>query len=328
MKNKDAPLIILTGGAGFIGSAVLRVLNDSGCDNVLVVDHLGKDEKWKNLVGKRFADIIEPTALFDWLEGRENGVEAFIHLGANSSTVETDASALLENNYHYSCRLAEYALKHKKRFIYASSAATYGDGNAGFDDRHDLIGTLRPLNMYGYSKQLFDEWLQRNNALDKVVGLKYFNVFGPNEYHKGRMASAIYHLFPQAREQGVVKLFKSNDPERFADGGQMRDFIYIRDAARMTCAFLNNSACGIFNIGRGEPGTWNQVVNALFRAIDKEPNIHYIDMPDDLKGKYQNYTCADMTRTRQALGNMTQCMTIEDSVKDYVQNFLIPGRYW
>lgn len=328
MKTNNQSLIVITGGAGFIGSAVIRFLNDAGYTNLVVVDHLGKDEKWKNLVGKQFADIIEPAQFFEWLKGRENQIDAFIHLGACSSTVETDASYLLENNYLFSRRLAEYALKNGQRFIYASSAATYGDGTKGFLDSHDQLESLQPLNMYGYSKQLFDLWLKRNNLLDKVVGLKYFNVFGPNEYHKGRMASAIFHLLPQAQQKGVVNLFKSTDPERFADGGQMRDFIYVKDAARMTCAFLNNKEGGIFNIGRGEPGTWNEVTEALFTAIDKKPKIQYIEMPEDLKGKYQNYTCADMNKTRKALGSEAACSPIKPAVMDYVQNYLVTERYW
>lgn len=328
MQTTNQPLIVITGGAGFIGSAVIRYLNDNGYTNLIVVDHLGKDEKWKNLVGKQFADIIEPARFFDWLKGRENMIDAFIHLGACSSTVETDASYLLENNYHFSCRLAEYAILNGQRFIYASSAATYGDGSKGFNDSHDQLESLQPLNMYGYSKQLFDLWLLRNGLLDKVVGLKYFNVFGPNEYHKGRMASAIFHLLPQAQKKGIVNLFKSTEPDLYKDGGQMRDFIYVKDAARMTCAFLDNQKCGIFNIGRGEPGTWNEVTEALFTAIDKKPKIEYVEMPEDLRGKYQNYTCADMTKTRQALGAEAVCSPIKSAVMDYVKNYLVTERYW
>ena len=188
------------------------------------------------------------SGLFAWLEGKQSQIEAFIHLGACSSTVETDASYLLENNYRFSVRLAEYALENNHRFIYASSAATYGDGSLGFSDDESRLNALHPLNMYGYSKHLFDLWLKNEKALDKVVGLKYFNVFGPNEMHKKRMASAITHILPTAQNEGVVRLFKSSEPDRFKDGEQKRDFIYVKDAARMTCAFLENDAAGIFNI--------------------------------------------------------------------------------
>lgn len=192
-------LIVVTGGAGFIGSGVIRYLNDKGHKNLVVIDEMGQTEKWKNLVGKQFADIIEKDQFFKWLEGRQSAIQAFIHLGACSSTVETDASYLLENNYRFSVRLAEYALKHGQRFIYASSAATYGDGSKGFSDAG--IDDLHPLNMYGYSKQLFDLWLKNQGLLDRVVGLKYFNVYGPNEGHKGRMASLIWHILPVVQKR-------------------------------------------------------------------------------------------------------------------------------
>jgi ADP-L-glycero-D-manno-heptose 6-epimerase len=328
MKQMDDELIILTGGAGFIGSCVLRHLNDQGIRNIIVVDELGQTEKWKNLVGKQFADIIDKSQCFEWLEGRDDKIKAFIHLGACTSTVETDASYLLENNYRFTVQLAEYAIKHNKRFIYASSAATYGDGSQGFSDEENTLSRLAPLNMYGYSKHLFDLWLKNRGLLNKAVGLKYFNVFGPNELHKGRMASAITHVLPTARKEGVIRLFKSTDPHSFADGEQKRDFVYVKDVARMTCAFLENKATGIFNIGNGIAGSWNQVAKAVFKALDLPINIQYIDMPRDLIGKYQNYTCADMAKTRQALGNASSCMPLEDSIIDYVRNYLIPGKIW
>lgn len=328
MKIYDDQWIVVTGGAGFIGSCVIRHLNDQGINNIIVVDELGTDEKWKNLVGKNIYDIVEKNRFFEWLKGRETEIEAFIHLGACSSTVEKNASFLLENNTYFSQRLADFALENRIKFIYASSAATYGDGSQGFSDNHDELENLRPLNMYGFSKQLFDLWLKKQGALDKVVGLKYFNVFGPNEYHKERMASAIFHMFPVARKDGVVRLFKSSEPDKYPDGGQMRDFIYVKDAVRITCAFLETDAAGIFNVGRGEPGTWNQIANALFKAIDKKPRIEYIDMPQDLVGKYQNYTCADMAKTREALGSKAMCHPLESTVVEYVKEYLIPGVFW
>lgn len=328
MKLYDDKLIVITGGAGFIGSCVIRHLNDQGMRNIIIIDELGKTEKWKNLVGKRIVDIVPKSSCFQWLDGREADIEAFIHLGACTSTVETDASYLLENNYRFSQRLAEYALKNGLRFIYASSAATYGDGAEGFSDDHKLLETLKPLNMYGLSKHLFDLWLKNEGLLDQVVGLKFFNVFGPNEWHKGRMASAITHMLPTAQKEGRVRLFKSSDPSQFGDGEQKRDFIYVKDVARMTCAFLQKDVYGIYNIGSGIANTWNALASGLFKAINKPVNIEYIPMPEDLIGKYQNYSCADMKKTKSAIGKVAQCMPLEDSVIDYVRNYLLQRHTW
>lgn len=328
MKLYDDQLIVITGAAGFIGSCVVRHLNDKGIHNIVIVDDLGKTEKWKNLVGKRIVDVISKHQMFHWLEGRENTIEAFIHLGACSSTTETDANYLMDNNFRFSQRLVQYAMKNEQRFIYASTAATYGDGSEGFVDDQSKLDRLHPLNMYGFSKQLFDLWLQNEGLLDRVVGLKYFNVFGPNEWHKGRMASVILHILPIAQKEGVVKLFKSSEPEKFGDGEQKRDFIYVKDAARMTCAFLQNDAYGIFNIARGVAETWNSLAGAVFKAINKPCQIEYIPMPQDLIGKYQNYSCADMQKTKKVLKAETNCMPFEESVIDYVRNHLIPGKTW
>lgn len=328
MKIYDDQLIIVTGGAGFIGSGVIRELNNKGIFNIIVVDELGHSTKWKNLVGKRILDVIEKEKFFDWLQGKEDIIEAFIHLGACTSTVETDASYLLENNYRFTVRLAEYAITNNHRFIYASSAATYGDGSLGFQDNESMLENLQPLNMYGFSKQLFDLWVKNQGVLDKVVGLKFFNVFGPNEAHKGRMASAIAHIVPTAQKDGVVRLFKSSDLKNFSDGGQKRDFIYVKDAARMVVAFLENDATGIYNIGSGQANTWNDLAKAVFASLGKPMKIEYIDMPQDLVGIYQNYTCADMTKTARVLKSAAQCVPLEASVKDYVQNYLLSDRTW
>lgn len=328
MKHYKDQLTVVTGGAGFIGSCLARHLNERGMKNLVIVDDLGKTEKWKNLVGKQFVEIVSKHALFDWLKGRESLIKSFIHLGACTSTVETDAHYLLENNFCFSRRLAEYALANGQRFIYASSAATYGDGLQGFSDDTSKLEIFAPLNMYGYSKHLFDLWLKEQNVLDKVVGLKYFNVFGPNEYHKGRMASAILHMLPIARKEGKVRLFKSSDPSQFADGEQKRDFIYVKDVVKMTAAFLDNNINGIFNIGTGIANSWNSVAKGIFKALHLPANIEYIDMPADLLGKYQNYTCAEMQKTERALGSAAVCQPLEDSVVEYVTQYLIPDKRW
>lgn len=328
MRIFEDQLIIVTGGAGFIGSCLIRYLNDKGYSNIIVVDELGDTEKWKNLVGKQFIDILDKSQLFSWLEGRESEIEAFIHLGACSDTVETNASYLLENNYRYTLRLAEYALEHNHRFIYASSAATYGDGSQGFEDNEEKLYELKPLNMYGFSKQLFDQWAKSQGVLDKVTGLKYFNVFGPNEKHKGRMASYIVRMVPQILKGESIKLFKSSEPSLYADGEQKRDFIYVKDVVKMTAAFLENDACGIYNIGSARASTWNELANAVFAALKKTPKIEYIDMPADLIGKYQNYSCADMAKTRKVLGDLVNCTTLNESVADYVQNYIMLEKQW
>ncbi|MBF5058581.1 ADP-glyceromanno-heptose 6-epimerase [Candidatus Neptunochlamydia vexilliferae] len=323
-KLYDDQLIVVTGAAGFIGSGVVRYLNDQGFSNLLLVDDFGTSEKWKNLRNKRFIDFISPEELFDFLKGKEQDVEAFVHLGACSSTVEPDGDHFMKVNYRFSVRLAEYALENDHRFIYASSAATYGDGSLGFSDDESKLDTLVPLNIYGFSKQMFDKWLQERGVLDKVVGLKYFNIFGPNEYHKGRMGSMVMHMVDQVHKTGKVRLFKSSEPDRFPDGGQCRDFFYVKDAVKMTCSFLNNDLGGIFNVGSGQANTWNAMAENVFKAMGKKTNIEYIPMPDDLIGKYQNYTCADMGKQSDFKGDFTFASAIED----YVKNYLLTGARW
>lgn len=327
MKVYDDKYIVVTGGAGFIGSSLIRQLNDQGLENIIVVDALEKDEKWKNLVGKRFVDFVHKEQLFDWLRGREKDIEAFFHLGACSSTVEKDADYLIENNTRYSIRLAEFALNAGHRFIYASSAATYGDGLLGFSDDHALLDQWVPLNIYGFSKHLFDLWLKRQHLLDKVVGLKYFNVYGPNEFHKGRMASAIVKMSSDCKDKGLISLFKSSAPDKYKDGEQVRDFIYVKDAVKMTAQFLTNNQNGIYNIGTGVGATWNQLAHAVIKAMGIPCKIEYIPMPEDLTGKYQNYTVADMKKSKLQKLAMPG-YSLEEAVENYIKNYLLIHKYW
>ena len=321
-------MIVVTGGAGFIGSALIAALNGRGTDDILVVDQLGTDQRWKNLRNLSFADYVEKD---DFLEMVVKGkiaplIEAVLHMGASTSTTETNASLLYKNNYEYTKLLAQWASKANIRFIYASSAATYGDGSAGFSDDEEKIGKLRPQNCYGYSKQLFDLWAHRAGLLKKIAGLKYFNVFGPNEYHKADMQSFVLKAFEQIKAKGKVGLFKSYNPE-YADGEYVRDFIYIKDAVDMTLFFLDNpDISGLFNIGTGKARTWNDLVRAVFAAMGKSENIEYIEMPQPIRNQYQYFTQADMTKLTQA-GYKKQTTSLEAAVKDYVQNYLQKGGY-
>ncbi len=324
---RDDQIILVTGGSGFIGSAVISELNHRGYENIVVVDELDHSEKWKNLIGKRFIELVPKDSAFQWIKERENEITAMIHLGACSSTVETDANYLHRNNTLFSQSLYEIAEKNGARFVYASSAATYGDGSLGFEDNEDQLNSLRPLNMYGLSKLWFDVWLRREASFKNAAGLKYFNIFGPNEYHKGRMASALYHMFPHAKREGVVKLFRSSEPEKYPDGGQKRDFLYVKDAARITCDILENECEGIFNVGMGRATTWNEVANTLFKSLKIDGKIEYIPMPEDLLGKYQNYSCASMDKTKEALSkSWKEPYSIEKAVQDYVCNYLLPEK--
>jgi|WetSurMetagenome_2_1015567.scaffolds.fasta_scaffold00126_1 ADP-L-glycero-D-manno-heptose 6-epimerase len=323
-------MVIVTGGAGFIGSAVVNRLNQMGRDDILVVDHLGSGEKWENLAPLKFRDYIEKDHFLKKIEdagskwlfsGNADEIEGIIHLGACSSTTEFDASYLISNNFEYSRKLSLFALKHDIRFICASSAATYGDGNAGFGDDESRLDDLRPLNPYGYSKHLFDIWARGAGVLDKIASLKYFNVFGPNEYHKGEMRSLVIKAYEQVSAAGALKLFKSHRDD-YADGEQKRDFIYVKDAADMTLFFLNNRpANGIFNIGSGRASAWNELAVAIFNAMGKLPCIEYIDMPADIREKYQYYTCADIAKLRRA-GYNKATVPVRQAVEDYVKNYL------
>lgn len=314
---------IVTGGAGFIGSNVVAALNARGEDDVLIVDELGTSEKWKNLRGLRFEDVLHKdvfrTAYHD---GAFKDVEAVFHLGACSDTTERDADYLSDNNYQYTRELCEWCLQDDIRFIYASSAATYGDGSKGYSDEENITPALHPLNMYGYSKHMFDLWALKHGVFNSIVGLKYFNVYGPGEAHKGDMRSLVHKAFGRISEEGRLGLFKSYKPD-YKDGEQVRDFIYVKDAVDVTLHFLDHrDVSGLFNCGTGQSRSWLDLAHAVFAAMGKDPDIYFIDMPDQLQGKYQYFTEADAAKLRRA-GFTREFMSLEAGIKDYVQSHLI-----
>ena len=318
-------MIIVTGGAGFIGSAIVWQLNKLGMTDILIVDELGLTDKWKNLVPLKYNDFINKSVFIDSLHKMKGNLEAVIHMGANSSTTERDADHLLSNNYEYTKRLAEFCIQKNIRFIYASSAATYGDGSLGFRDSEELPERLRPLNMYGYSKNLFDIKAQREGWFGNIVGLKYFNVYGPNEYHKGDMRSVVHKAYEQIRDTGKVRLFRSLNPG-YKDGEQMRDFIYVKDAVNMTLYFLKNKEGGLFNVGTGKARTWKNLVASIFNAMDKTVNIEYIDLPAEIADRYQYFTEAKMDKILKA-GYPGEISSLEEGVADYVKSYLLKDLY-
>jgi ADP-L-glycero-D-manno-heptose 6-epimerase len=326
MFELDRSTIIVTGGAGLIGSAVIWALNRRGIDDILVVDRLDRSEKWRHLVPLRFADYIDA----DEFERRTSdgddfgGVGTVFHLGACSSTTEDDSDYLIRNNYEYTKNLAHWAEESAERFVYASSAATYGSLEDDLSDEADL-STLRPLNMYAYSKHLFDLYAQRSGLDRSICGVKYFNVFGPNEDHKGEMRSVVCKAYEQIRDSGSVKLFKSYRPD-FRDGEQRRDFIYVKDAADMTLNLAESDATGLFNVGSGRAQTWLELVRPIFPALNLPERIEFIDMPERLRGKYQYSTCARMRRM-QSIGFDAPITPLGDAVADYVAQYLVPSRF-
>ncbi len=316
--------IIVTGGSGFIGSAVVWRLNELGFDDILIVDRMDETDKWKNLVPLRFADYMDADDFFETLD-LFNGAGHIFHLGACSSTTETDSDYLMRNNFQFTKHLAEFAVENNIRFIYASSAATYGDGSNGMEDGVDDLNKFRPMNMYGYSKHLFDQYAQRNGLFDKIVGLKYFNVFGPNEDHKGDMRSLVTKAFDQINETGKLKLFQSANPD-YKDGEFGRDFVYVKDAVDMTLHFMEKKNGGLFNIGSGKMHTWNALADAIFAALGKPKNVEFIEMPEHLRGRYQYHTQADLTRLRST-GYERTPTELAAGVADHIQNYLIPDKH-
>ena len=326
MNGRSSGRVVVTGAAGLIGSALVRQLNLEGSDDLIVVDRLGTSEKWRHLVPLRFADYLDAEEFFARIArdpGAFGSVARVFHLGACSSTTERDASYLIANNVRRSQEIARWALEGNARFVYASSAATYGGLESGM--REDLDpAALRPLNMYGYSKHLFDCWARREGVLERSAGLKYFNVYGPNEDHKGSMRSVVAKAYEQIRDRGEVELFRSYR-EGIADGEQTRDFFYVKDAAAVT-SFISSepAANGLFNVGGGIERTWNDLAGAVFAALDMAPRITYVEMPEVLRGKYQYRTVADVARLRAA-GWTRAATSLEDAVTDYVRNYLVPG---
>jgi ADP-L-glycero-D-manno-heptose 6-epimerase len=316
-------MIVVTGGAGFIGSAFVWKLNEEGLDDIVIVDHLGESDKWENLVNRRYVDFIHKD---DFLEAVIADkvpfeVEGIIHMGACSSTTERNADYLMRNNFFYTRELALWAVKKGVRFIYASSAATYGDGSLGFSDDNQVTRRLKPINMYGYSKQLFDLFTLRHGLQARIAGVKFFNVFGPNEYHKGDMRSVVHKAFGQIKSTGKMTLFKSHRPD-YTDGGQMRDFVYVKDCIDVLWwLFTNRNVEGIFNCGTGNARSWKDLVNAVFSAMGVAPQIEYTDMPESIRNQYQYFTEAEMGKIRNA-GYKSECMSLENAVKDYVTNYL------
>ncbi|MCK4576617.1 ADP-glyceromanno-heptose 6-epimerase [candidate division WOR-3 bacterium] len=322
-------MIVVTGGAGFIGSAIIWKLNEKGFEKILVVDVLKNENTYKNLLHLKYSEYIDRDVFIEKIEkGILNDmIDGIIHMGACSDTTERNRDYLMSNNCEYTKRLAIWAMKHNKRFVYASSGATYGDGKQGFSDDHSLLNKFKPLNLYGESKYLFDLWALKNDYLKNIAGLKYFNVFGPNEYHKVEMRSMVHKSFCQIKETRKVRLFKSHIPD-YEDGEQVRDFIYIKDAVQMTLFVYDNpDVNGIINIGTGAARSFNDLVSAVFHSIGREVNIEYVEMPENLKLQYQSYTQADIKKIL-GFGYKEKILSLEEAISDYVKNYLLkPNPY-
>jgi ADP-L-glycero-D-manno-heptose 6-epimerase len=327
-------VIIVTGAAGFIGSCMVGYLNQKGYHNIIIVDDFNEPDKIKNYIDKKVNVKVERTELFKWLEENPVKVDFIFHLGARTDTAEFDYSIHEKLNVEYSKKIWQYCTGKNIPLVYASSAATYGSGELGYSDSHELVEKLQPLNPYGVSKNEFDKWALRQNEQPPLwAGLKFFNVYGPNEYHKGRMASVIFHSFNQILDKGNVRLFRSHHPG-FKDGEQLRDFIYAEDVVAVCYWFMEKStepaevpASGLYNLGTGKARSFNDLVTAIFVALDKQVSIEYFDTPIDIRDKYQYFTEADMNKLRNA-GYKDDFSSLEKGVEDYVKNFLLEHKYY
>ena len=329
MHDLGQGVTLVTGGAGFIGSAIAWTLNNRNLDNLWLADFLesnpAKQRNLDHIAHQRYLDAADLRELVRADSPELADVHTVIHLGACSSTTETDEDYLHDNNFLYTKELAEWALAHDARFVYASSAATYGDGSAGMDDQADDLERYEPLNLYGQSKHKFDLHARDNGLLSQVVGLKYFNVYGPNEEHKGDMRSVVSKAFAQIQGTGGMTLFRSHRPD-YEDGKQQRDFLYVKDATRMTLFLAeNDQANGLFNLGCGDARTWLDLAHAIFAALDRDPTITFVDMPEAIRDKYQYYTQADVSKLRAA-GYRDALFNLEEAVGDYVRNYLLPDK--
>ena len=325
-------MILVTGAAGFIGSIIVKHLNDLGHEPILVCDHFGKDDRWKNLRDLKYLEFIQVEDLFDHSAWKKVGaIKAIYHMGACSDTTELDMDFLYKNNTEFTNQLLTLATSKNIPIVYASSAATYGAGEQGYFDDHGGLPALKPLNKYGYSKQLSDEWILKQKKKPKIwFGVKFFNVFGPHEYHKGKMSSVVYQSFNQIKEVGEVKLFKSHRDD-YKDGEQLRDFVYVKDVVKAMVELIaagkkKPSISGIYNLGTGEARSFHDLVKATFKAMNKKPQITFIDMPEELRNQYQYYTQAEMAKFKRALPKF-KFMKLEDAVNDYVTGHLMKEPY-
>ena len=321
-------MIVVTGAAGFIGSCLTGYLNTLGFENIVIVDEFSREDKIPNLEGKQFVYKIEREDFFNWLKTENPPIASIFHLGARTDTTEFDYSVHEKLNVVFSKNIWNYCTEKQIPLVYASSAATYGAGEFGYDDNHNVVEKLQPLNAYGISKNEFDKWaLIQNDAPPAWFGLKFFNVYGPNEFHKARMASVIFHSVNQIKASGLVKLFKSHRPD-FKDGQQLRDFIYVKDLLKVAVWLMENQPfSGLYNLGTGIARSFEDLVKATFAALDLEPNIEFIDMPEDIRDKYQYFTEANMSKLK-AVGYKDDFYSLENGVDDYVRNFLSEHKYY
>lgn len=332
--NKNS-FILLTGAAGFIGSYLLGYLNEQGYHKIIIADDFSDEDKWFNFDGKRFITKIDREELFEWLRVSDPAIDFVFHLGARTDTTEFDYAIHERLNLEYSKKIWNYCTRKNIPLVYASSAATYGSGEHGYKDSHTIVDQLQPLNPYGVSKNEFDKWALEMVRVDTNhdqtppfwAGLKFFNVYGPNEYHKERMASVIFHSFNQIKSTGKVKLFRSHRPD-FKDGQQLRDFIYVKDVAKVCYWLMQNPvASGLYNLGTGKARSFEDLVKATYAGMGKEPVIEYIDMPEDIRDKYQYFTKADMDKLKAA-GYPDQFYSLEDGVGEYVKDFLLKKAFY